>query len=154
MPLPNEDRKEYSLESGTQDLTSGFDPQAIPSGIPEEIASGQVIEAISDTPITSTGEVYIQLGHIHQESYSNSVKTPTEINLDTAMLDPQSGEDQGVPSQYSCLIPEYENLHISGLRRIKIIQEIGKKGNGITKVFFPIALFVSVAMSATDSIIT
>ena len=47
------------------------------------------------------------------------------------------------------LIPEYEILLISGLRRSKVIQESYKKVNGTPKVFGIFALFESVSMSDT-----
>ena len=68
-------------------------------------------------------------------------------------MDLPSLEEHGVPSQSSCLIPEYVNLAISVLRRSKIIQEKYKKGGSISKVFGLIELSASVAMSVTKSII-
>ena len=84
--------------------------------------------------------------------HSNSVKPPTNINLDAATLDSPSGEEHDLPSQVSCLIPEYANLRILGLRRGKIIHEKYKKINGTPKVFGLIYLFVSVTISVTKSI--
>ena len=69
------------------------------------------------------------------------------------MLDSPSEDKHDVPSQSSHLLPEYENLYISVLMRIKIIQEKNKKRNGTPKVFWLIAFFVSVAMYATKSIL-
>ena len=85
--------------------------------------------------------------------HSNSVKNPTDINLDSATLDSPSGEDREVPSHSSRLIPEYPNLRISGLRRNKIIQERDSKVNGIPKVFGLIYLFTYVVMFITKSIL-
>ena len=79
-------------------------------------------------------------------SHYNSVQKSTDINLDTATLDSPSGEDHGVPSQSSRLIPEYANFRISGLRQSKIIKEKYKKGNGTPKIFGLITLFTYMAM--------
>ena len=84
-------------------------------------------------------------------SHSNSVQNPTEINLDAAILASPIGEEHDIPSQSSRLIPEYVNLHVSGLRRSKIIQGKFKRGNVIPKVLGLIALFVSVVMHDTNS---
>ena len=85
--------------------------------------------------------------------HSNSAQNPTDINLDASTLAAPIGEYRDVPSRSSCLIPDYMNLHISGLRRRKIIQKRYKKINGILKVFGLISLFTSVAMSVTKSIL-
>ena len=58
-----------------------------------------------------------------------------------------------MPSNSSRLIQEYISLCITGLRQSKIIQEKDNKGNEIPKVFGLIYIFVSVAMSATKSIL-
>ena len=77
-----------------------------------EHESTRVTEARSDTPSLYNGEGDLQLGQIHQVIHSNSLQNPTDINPDAEMLASPSGEDNGVPSQSSRLIPEYANLCI------------------------------------------
>ena len=72
MPIPMEEWKEESLEPGSQDLPPGFDSEVAPSGMTEEHASAHGIEARSDTPSPSTGEVSHHLGRRHQVIHSNS----------------------------------------------------------------------------------
>ena len=84
--------------------------------------------------------------------HHNSDKKHTKVNLDAATLASPSGEEHDVPSQSSCLIPEYVNLRTSGLRRRKIIQERQKR-IGIPKIFGLTALFASVDMTVTKSIL-
>ena len=55
MPLFRAAWKEDSLEPSPQDLPTGYDPQVSPSGMTEEPASLQVIEARSYTPSPFTG---------------------------------------------------------------------------------------------------
>ena len=86
-------------------------------------------------------------------SHSNIVQNPTEVKLYAETLSSPSGEEHDVPSRFSHLIPEYANLCISGPIISKIIQEKGKKGNVIPKVFGLIALFAFVVMSANKSIL-
>ena len=64
-----------------------------------------------------------------------------------------SGEGHGMTLQYSRLIPEYENLHISGLGQSTRIQDKYRKVNGIPKLFELIYLFSSVSMTYTNSIL-
>ena len=86
-------------------------------------------------------------------SHSNIVQNPNEINRDASTMDSPSGEEHDMSSQSSLLIPEYDDLRISGLMQIKRIQEIDKKGNIIPKLFVLIFLFSSVTMSDTNSIL-
>ena len=104
-------------------MPPGSDPQDAPSGITEENFSMKGIEDISYTPRLSTGEGEHNLGWSQYMNHSNNVKNTTDINIDAATMDSPSGEEHGVPSQSSHLIPEYTNLLISGLRQIKRIQE-------------------------------
>ena len=122
MPIPKEAWQEDYIEPGPQGMPPGSTPQAATSGITEDPAPVQVIEAISETPSPSTGEGSHHLGWIHQVIQYNSVKNPTEVNLDAEMLASPSGEEHNVSSQSSRLIQEYVNLRISGLRQRKIIQ--------------------------------
>ena len=134
-------------------MPPGSDNQAAPIGMIEQPDSVQVTYAMSDNKRPSTGEGALQQGKSHQVIHSNSVKNPTEINLYTETLAPTSGKEHDVPSQPSCLIPEYVNLHILGIRRIKIIQERNEKGNDIPKLFGLVDLFTYVAMSDTKYIL-
>ena len=72
----------------------------------------QVIEDRSDTPSPYTRDGDHHLGRSHQAIHFNSVKNNTKVNLDAAMLDSKSGEEHNMPSQYSRLILECENLRI------------------------------------------
>ena len=105
MPLPSEIWQEDSIEPGPQDLHLGSDPHNAPNGMTEEPVSVQVIKAISNTPIPSTGEVSHHLRRIHQVSHYNSSQNPTEINLDVETLASPSVEEHEFPSQSSCIIP-------------------------------------------------
>ena len=58
-----------------------------------------------------------------------------------------------MPSHPRRLIPEYVNLRILGLRRIKIIWEKDKNRDGKSIVFDLINLFVYMAMYTTNYII-
>ena len=127
MPLPREAWQEDSLEPVPKDLTPGSDPQVAPSSMTEDHASAQVIEVISYTPSTSTGERAHHLGKIQQMSHLNSAQNTTGVHLDAEMLASPSGGDQDVPSHSSRLIPEYANLRTSGLRQSKIIQDKYKR---------------------------
>ena len=69
------------------------------------------------------------------------------------MMASPSGEEHDMTSQSSHLIPEYANLCISVLIQRKIIQEKDNTGNVIPTVFRIIALFSSVSMSGTKSIL-
>ena len=64
----------------------------------EEPKSVQGIESSLGTKSPSTGEGEHHLGWIYQVSHSNSLKNPTDINLDTAILDSTSGEEHNAPS--------------------------------------------------------
>ena len=153
MPLPREARQEDSLEPGPQDPTPGSDTQVAPSGMTGEPDPAQGIEAISGTPITSNVEGYHHLGKIYQVIHYNSDQNTIEVNLDAETLASPIVEEHNLPSQSSSLILEYANLHTSGLRRSKIIQDKGKTEKGIPKVFGLIALFASVTMSANKYIL-
>ena len=111
------------LEQSPQNLPPGSDLQAAPIIIKKNPASDQVTEYSSLTTSPSYDEGAHHLGHIHRARHSIIVKNNTEIKLDAATMDSSGGEYYNVPSQSSRLIPEYANLHISGLRRKIIIQE-------------------------------
>ena len=64
----------------------------------------------------------------------NSVKYITVVKLDAAMLASENVEEQDMPSQ-SRPIPEYGNLHISGIIKIKQVQVRYKKGGGKPNLF-------------------
>ena len=119
----------------------------------EDPVSEQGIEASSDTPSPYTVEVFLTLGKIHQAMHSISAQNPTDINLYVKNLASQSGAEHNLPSQSSRLIPEYSSLCIWELRKIKIVHERDKKGNGIPKIFGLIDLFAYVAMYTTKSIL-
>ena len=85
-------------------------------------------------------------------SQHNGDQNPTEINLDIATLDSSSGEENEAHSQSSRLIPDYANILTSGIRQIKIIQE-RRKRSGIPKIFVLTALFASVDVTTTNSIL-
>ena len=66
----------------------------------------QGTDASSETPIRSTGEGNLQRGNINQLRNFNSVKYPTEVNLDADIMDSPSGVKHDVPSRSSYLISE------------------------------------------------
>ena len=92
MSLPRKACQEESLEPGPQDLPPGSDTQVSRSGMIEDPASAQGIEASSDNKIPSTGEGEHHIERIHQVSHYNSYQNTTEVNLDAATLASPSGK--------------------------------------------------------------
>ena len=84
MTLPKEECQYNSHNPIPKDLPPGFDIQAAPSGITEKPASLQVTEARSDNPRPYNREGTLKIGNSHQVGQSNSVKDPTEVNLDAS----------------------------------------------------------------------
>ena len=82
----------------------------------------------------------------------NSVKYITIVNLDAAMLASKIGEEQDMPSQ-SRPIPEYGNLHTSGIIQRRKVQERNKKLGGKPKLFGLIYLFAYVSIFSSNSIL-
>ena len=78
--------KEDYLEPGPQYLPPGYDTHAAPSGMTEEPVSTRGTYTSSETPRTSTGEGYLQLGQINQVIHYNSVQNPTDIKIDSENL--------------------------------------------------------------------
>ena len=150
--------QEDPLKSDPQDPEAGPFPQDSPIGSTGDPSPEWVTEAISDTPSpfiiedTFKREVTLQGGQSHQVIHYNGEKTPTEINLYSAILASPSGEENVVPSQYYRLIPEYANLRTSGSKQSKRIQE-RQEISGISNIFGLMYLFAYASMTATKSIL-
>ena len=81
MPPPREAWQEESKEPGTQYMSTDYNTNAAHSGMTEDPVPLYGIEAISETPIPSTGGRTLQIVHGHQVIHFNILKILTEFNL-------------------------------------------------------------------------